>query len=154
MMMNLPCLRESCSNFLHSIYHILNTSQGTKREHTPCWKLISAATLVFLFNRYWSPSTCHDTDLPSTRTTTTAFCWSFADAVHWNSIIYGFLFPCYVRYPMWRLMLLVLEVFFLVNSIYFLMYTGILIHFLYNFFSNSEKLPKKLSVTLNIDQFF
>lgn len=34
-MMNLPCLRESCPNFLRPIYHTLSASQAPKRGHAP-----------------------------------------------------------------------------------------------------------------------
>lgn len=35
MMMNLPCLRESCPNFLRPIYHTLSASQAHKRGLAP-----------------------------------------------------------------------------------------------------------------------
>lgn len=35
MMMNLPCLRGSCPNFLRPIYHTLSASQAPKRGHAP-----------------------------------------------------------------------------------------------------------------------
>ena len=34
-MMNLPCLKESCPNFLRPIYHTLSASQAPKRGHAP-----------------------------------------------------------------------------------------------------------------------
>ena len=47
MMMNLPCLRGSCPNFLRSIYHSLSASQAPKRGHAPRKKTMPATALVF-----------------------------------------------------------------------------------------------------------
>ena len=46
-MMNLPCLRGSCPNFLRSIYHSLSASQAPKRGHAPRKKTMPATALVF-----------------------------------------------------------------------------------------------------------
>ena len=50
MMMNLPCLWGSCSNFLRPIYHILSASQAPRRGHAPRWKPMPATALVFVFD--------------------------------------------------------------------------------------------------------
>ena len=46
MMMNLPCLRGSCHNFLRPIYHTLSASQTPKRGHAPRKKTMPATALV------------------------------------------------------------------------------------------------------------
>ena len=46
-MMNLPCLRESCPNFLRPIYHTLSASQAPKRGQAPRIKPMPATALVF-----------------------------------------------------------------------------------------------------------
>ena len=76
MMMNLPCLRGSCPNFLRPIYHTLSASQAPKRGHAPRKKPMPATALVFMFDCYWPAFTCRGTDLLSGRYTTTAFRWS------------------------------------------------------------------------------
>ena len=81
MMMNLPCLRGSCPNFLRSIYHSLSASQAPKRGHAPRKKTMPATALVFMFDCYWPAFTCRGTDLLSGRYTISGSCWSFADAV-------------------------------------------------------------------------
>lgn len=81
MMMNFPCLRGSCPNFLRSIYHSLSASQAPKRGHAPRKKTMPATALVFMFDCYWPAFTCRGTDLLSGRYTISGSCWSFADAV-------------------------------------------------------------------------
>ena len=81
MMMNLPCLRGSCPNFLRRIYHSLSASQAPKRGHAPRKKTMPATALVFMFDCYWPAFTCRGTDLLSGRYTISSSCWSFADAV-------------------------------------------------------------------------
>lgn len=81
MMMNLPCLRGSCPNFLRSIYHSLSASQAPKRGLAPRKKPMPATVLVFMFDCYWPAFTCRGTDLLSGRYTISGSCWSFADAV-------------------------------------------------------------------------
>ena len=81
MMMNLPCLRGSCPNFLRSIYHSLSASQAPKRGHAPRKKTMPATALVFMFDCYWPAFTCRGTDLLSGRYTISGSCWPFADAV-------------------------------------------------------------------------
>ena len=46
MMMNLPCLKGSCPNFLRPIYHTLSASQAPKRGHAPRKKPMPATALV------------------------------------------------------------------------------------------------------------
>ena len=46
MMMNLPCLKGSCPNFLRPIYHTLSASQTPKRGHAPRKKTMPATALV------------------------------------------------------------------------------------------------------------
>ena len=81
MMMNLPCLRGSCPNFVRPIYHTLSAGQAPKRGHAPRIKPMPATALVFLFDCYWPAFTCHGTDSISGRYTTTDSCWFLADAV-------------------------------------------------------------------------
>ena len=81
MMMNLPCLRGSCPNFLRPIYHTLSACQAPRRGRAPRKKPMSTTALVFMFDCYWPAFTCRGTDLLSGRYTTMAYCWSFADAV-------------------------------------------------------------------------
>ena len=47
MMMNLPCLKGSCPNFLRPIYHTLSASQAPRRGHAPRKKPMPATALVF-----------------------------------------------------------------------------------------------------------
>ena len=93
MMMNLPCLRGSCPNFLRSIYHSLSASQAPKRGHAPRKKTMPATALVFMFDCYWPAFTCRGTDLLSGRYTISGSCWSFADAFCsvWGYIIHAFM---------------------------------------------------------------
>lgn len=84
MMMNLPCLRGSCPNFLRPIYHTLSASQTPRRGHAPRKKPMPATALVFMFDCYWPAFTCRGTDLLSGRYTSTVSCWSFADAVRFG----------------------------------------------------------------------
>ena len=81
MMMNLPCLRGSCPNFLRPIYHTLSASQAPKRGHAPRKKPMPATARVFMFDCYWPAFTCRGTDLLSGRYTISDSCWPFADAV-------------------------------------------------------------------------
>ena len=48
MIMNLPCLRGSCPNFLRSIYHSLSASQAPKRGACPTEKKRCRLQLLFL----------------------------------------------------------------------------------------------------------
>ena len=50
MMMNLPCLKGSCPNFLRTIYHTLSASQAPRRGHAPRKKPMPATALVFMFD--------------------------------------------------------------------------------------------------------
>ena len=77
MMMNLPCLRRSCPNFLRPIYHTLSASQAPRRGRAPRKKPMPTTALVFMFDCYWPAFTCRGTDLLSGRYTTMAYCWSF-----------------------------------------------------------------------------
>ena len=81
MMMNLPCLRGSCPNFLRPIYHTLSASQAPRRGHAPRKKTMPATALVFMFDCYWPAFTCRGTDLFSGHYTISGSCWSFADVV-------------------------------------------------------------------------
>ena len=81
MMMNLPCLRGSCPNFLRTIYHTLSASQAPRRGHAPRKIPMPATALVFMFDCYWPAFTCRGTDLLSGRYTISGSCWPFADAV-------------------------------------------------------------------------
>ena len=81
MMMNLPCLRESCPNFLRPIYHTLSASQAHKRGLAPRKIPMPATALVFMFDCYRPAFTCRGTDLLSGRYTISGSCWPFADAV-------------------------------------------------------------------------
>lgn len=92
MMMNLPCLRGSCPNFLRPIYHTLSASQTPRRGHAPRKKPMPATALVFMFDCYWSAFICRGTDLLSGRYTISGSCWPFADAVRSGLHHYGFLF--------------------------------------------------------------
>ena len=47
MMMNLPCLKGSCPNFLRPIYHTLSASQAPRRGHAPRKKPMPATALIF-----------------------------------------------------------------------------------------------------------
>ena len=101
MMMNLPCLRGSCPNFLRPIYHTLSASQAPRRGHAP-WKIpLPATALVFCLIV---------TDL---RSTVVVLIYSVdatplqpsvglcADVVHFTlHLIYGFLFQNPVQSPM------------------------------------------------------
>ena len=49
MMMNLPCLRGSCPNFLRTIYHTPSASQAPRRGHAPRKKPMPATALVFIW---------------------------------------------------------------------------------------------------------
>ena len=84
MMMNLPCLKGSCPNFLRTIYHTLSASQAPRRGHAPRKKPMPATALVFMFDCYRPAFTCRGTDLLSGRYTTTVSCWSFADAARFR----------------------------------------------------------------------
>ena len=84
MMMNLPCLRGSCPNFLRPIYHTLSASQAPKRGHAPRKKPMPATALVFMFDCYWPAFTCRGTDLLSGRYTISDSCWPFTDAVRYG----------------------------------------------------------------------
>lgn len=81
MMMNLPCLRGSCPNFLRPIYHTLSAGQTPKRGLAPRKRPMPATALVFMFDCYRPAFTCHGTDLLSGRFTISGSCWPFADAV-------------------------------------------------------------------------
>ena len=55
MMMNLPCLRESCPNFLRPIYHTLSASQAPKRGGMPHGKTAAGYSSCFYV---WLLLTC------------------------------------------------------------------------------------------------
>ena len=82
MMMNLPCLRGSCPNFLRTIYHTLSASQAPKQGHAPRKKPMPATALVFSFDCYRPAFAYYGTDLFSGRYSTIVYSWSFSDAVH------------------------------------------------------------------------
>lgn len=100
MMMNLPCLRGSCPNFLRPIYHTLSACQAPRRGRAPRKKPMPTTALVFMFDCYWPAFTCRGTDLLSGRYTTMAYCWSLQMQSVPDSIIYGFLFQNPVQSPM------------------------------------------------------
>ena len=82
MMMNLPCLRGSCPNFLRPIYHTLSASQAPKQDPCPMVNTDAGySSCFFLFDCYLPAFIYYGTDLLSGRYTTMAYCWSFADAV-------------------------------------------------------------------------
>ena len=81
MMMNLPCLRGSCPNFLRPIYHTLSASQAPRRGHAPRKIPMPATALVFMFDCYWPAFVYCGTEWLSGRYATPDSCWSFADAV-------------------------------------------------------------------------
>lgn len=80
MMMNLPCLRGSCPNFLRTIYPTLSAGQAPKRSCTTV-KTDASYSSCFLFDCYRPAFTCYGTDWFSGHCTTTISCWSFADTV-------------------------------------------------------------------------
>ena len=100
MMMNLPCLRGSCPNFLRPIYHTLSASQAPKRGHAPRKKPLPATALVFclIFTDLHSPVMvliCLVDAIPYQVLVDLLQMQSVPD-----SIIYGFLFQNPVQSPM------------------------------------------------------
>ena len=82
MMMNLPCLRGSCPNFLRPIYHTLSASQAPKQDPCPMVNTDAGySSCFFLFDCYWPAFIYYGTDLLSGRYTISGSCWSFADVV-------------------------------------------------------------------------
>lgn len=79
--MNLPCLRESCPNFLRPIYHSLSANQAPRRG-MPHEKYQYRLQLLFFYLIVtWPIFNCHGTDLLGGRYTTTVSYWSLTDAV-------------------------------------------------------------------------
>ena len=79
--MNLPCLRESCPNFLRPIYHSLSANQAPRRG-MPHEKYQYRLQLLFFYLIVtWPTFNCHGTDLLGGRYTTTVSYWSLTDAV-------------------------------------------------------------------------
>ena len=100
MMMNLPCLRESCPNFLRPIYHTLSASQAPKRGHAPRKKPMPATALILclIVTDRHSPVVVliYSVDaIPSQVLVGLLQMQSVPD-----SIIYGFLFQSSVQSPM------------------------------------------------------
>lgn len=100
MMMNLPCLRGSCPNFLRPIYHTLSASQAPKRGLAPRKKPMPATALVLclIVTDRHSPVVVliYSVDaIPSPALVGLLQMQSVPD-----SIIYGFLFQNPVQSPM------------------------------------------------------
>ena len=80
MMMNLPCLRGSCPNFLRPIYHTPSASQAPRRGHAPRKKTMPATALV-CFYCYW-PSFAAGTLFSGRLPCFISWSWCWCSALH------------------------------------------------------------------------
>ena len=100
MMMNLPCLRGSCHNFLRPIYHTLSASQTPKRGHAPRKKTMPATALVLclIVTDRHSPVVVLIYSVDATPSQVLVGLLQMQSVPY--SIIYGFLFQNPVQSPM------------------------------------------------------
>ena len=101
MMMNLPCPKGSCPNFLHPIYHTLSASQAPKRGHAPRKKPMPATALVFfcsIVTDLHSPVVVLIYSVDAIPLRLTVGLLQMQSVL--DSIVYGFLFQNPVQSPM------------------------------------------------------
>ena len=101
MMMNLPCLRGSCPNFLRPIYHTLSACQAPRRGRAPRKKPMPHIQLLFLCLIVTDP---HSPVVVLIYSVDAIPLWLTVGLLQMqsvpDSIIYGFLFQNPVQSPM------------------------------------------------------